>query len=31
MSPPAVLVAPPSWAPCPTCWAQRRIFERPKR
>jgi anti-sigma regulatory factor (Ser/Thr protein kinase) len=27
MSPPAVLAPPPSWASCPTCWGQRRIFE----
>lgn len=27
MSSPALLASPPSWAPCPTCWGQRRIFE----
>ena len=27
MSPPAASPPAPSWAPCPTCWGQRRIFE----
>ena len=27
MSPAVVLAPPACWAPCPTCWGQRRIFE----